>query len=105
MSGQRATRRPFRDAMVRLPLMVRCREIEDFILDYIDGTLPMGQRMAFELHLLVCRDCRKYIAAYRRSIALARAAAAEPEKPPVDIVPADLITAILAARDERPPRL
>ena len=88
-----------RGMMLRyMPGMITCREFEDFILAYLEGELTQRQRSIFELHLKVCRDCRDYLAAYRRTLELSkRAFDAESEELPED-VPEDLVKAVLDAR-------
>ena len=81
-----------------MPWMITCREFEDFILTYLEGDLPEKQRFVFELHLRVCRDCRDYLAAYRRTIEVSRRAFEDPDAPLPESVPEDLITAVLAAK-------
>ncbi len=84
----------------RMPLMITCREFESFILDYLEDELPSRQRRVFELHLKICRECRDYLAAYRRTVALGKAALAEdPSAAVPEDVPEDLIRAVLDARD------
>ncbi len=51
--------------MRTVPLMLTCQELEGFMVDYIDGTLPERQRSKFDLLLLLCRDCRRYVDAYK----------------------------------------
>lgn len=82
----------------RVPLMMTCAELEGFLVDYLDGTLPRPQRRTMALHLLLCRDCRAYLERYRRAIALGQAVFREPTDPVPDDVPEDLVRAILAAR-------
>lgn len=82
-----------------MPLMITCRQFEDFILAYLEGELPDRQRFVFELHLKVCRECRDYLAAYRRTIEISKRAFEEPDRPVPDDVPVDLVKAILAARN------
>lgn len=41
--------------------MLRCRELTELITDYLEGRLPMGQRIRFHLHLGMCRHCRAYL--------------------------------------------
>ena len=79
--------------------MITCAEFEDFILSYLDGELPQKQRSIFELHLRICRECRDYLAAYRRAMELGRAVFDGPDMPVPKDVPEDLIVAILAARN------
>lgn len=81
------------------PRMITCREFEGFILDYLDDALPVAQRRIFELHMKICRECRDYLAAYQRSIALGKAAFQDPDGPVPDDVPEDLVRAILEARE------
>ena len=81
-----------------MPWMITCREFEDFILAYLEGDLPEKQRFVFELHLKVCRDCRDYLAAYRRTIEVSKRAFESPDAPLPESVPEDLITAVLAAK-------
>lgn len=83
-----------------MPLMITCAEFESFILAYLEDELPGRQRRVFEFHMKICRECRDYLAAYRRTVALGKAALAEDGSAPVpDSVPEDLIKAVLDARD------
>ena len=96
--GERLTRR-VRGLMYRhVPMMISCREFEDFVISYMEGDLPRGKRTVFEFHLKVCRECREYLAAYKRTIEVSRRAFAEPDEAVPDDVPEDLVKAILAAR-------
>lgn len=81
-----------------MPLMITCQEFEDFILAYLEGELPDRQRFVFELHLKVCRECRDYLAAYRRTMDVSKRAFEHPEDAVPDEVPDDLVKAVLAAR-------
>lgn len=83
-----------------MPLMITCRQFEDFILAYLEEDLPERQRFVFDLHLKVCRECRDYLAAYRHTIEVSKRAFEEPEAPLPDEVPEDLVKAVLAARKE-----
>jgi anti-sigma factor RsiW len=77
---------------------VTCRELTDFILDYLSGELPAESRVAFERHLSRCTNCHRYLASYQASVALGKAAFEEPDAPVPPDVPEQLVTAILAAR-------
>lgn len=81
-----------------VPFMLTCAELEGFLVDYLDGTLPRSQRRIFALHLLLCRACRSYLDGYRRAITLGQAVFDEPTEAVPDDVPEDLVRAILAAR-------
>ena len=80
------------------PMMINCQEFEDFLLEYLEGSLPARQRKTFELHMKVCRECREYLVAYRRTIQIFKRAFADGDARLADDVPEDLIRAILDAR-------
>ncbi len=79
-------------------MMITCRELEEFVVDYLDGTLPWRPRLVFRTHLLFCRECRDYLARYERTVALGKAALRHPDEAPPADVPEDLVRAVLAAR-------
>lgn len=83
----------------RVHRMITCREFEDFVLSYLDGELPDRQRSVFEWHMRICRECRDYLAAYKRAEELGRAVLPSPNDPLPKDVPEDLINAILDARE------
>lgn len=82
-----------------VPMMINCREFEDFLVDYFEGTLPRRQRRVFELHLKICRECRDYLAAFRCTIEVSRCAFTDGGAPVPEEVPDDLVRAILDARN------
>lgn len=77
-----------------------CRELADFIADYLSGDLPVGVRTRFELHLRVCRNCRTYLSGYKATLELGRRAFADEDAELPADVPDDLVKAILAARSK-----
>ena len=82
-----------------------CRELADFIIDYVDGELEADVRSNFERHLTRCPNCVRYLAAYRTSIQMGRRALdadADADRSAAEAgAPEDLINAILAARPRR----
>ncbi len=92
--------RSMRGAMLRyMPLMITCRQFEDFVIDYIEGTLPDHQRRLFELHIKMCRECREYLAAYKRTLELVnRTGGADVQEDALPDLPEDLVEAVIAAR-------
>jgi anti-sigma factor RsiW len=83
--------------------IVTCRELADFILDYVDGELDDEVRRRFERHLGLCPNCVRYLDAYKKTIVMGRRAFEEvhgdPDRPAAEAgVPEDLIDAILRAR-------
>ncbi|AFJ01306.1 hypothetical protein Q7C_125 [Methylophaga frappieri] len=41
--------------------MFRCKDIAHHASDYLDQQLTWRQRLAFKLHLFICRNCRQYV--------------------------------------------
>ena len=80
---------------------ITCRELIDFIADYLDGTLPPRQRSEFERHLNVCPSCVAYLDSYRQTISLGKLALAPSDAPAGSLVPESLIRAVIAARVAR----
>ncbi len=63
--------------------MLTCRDLTEQCTDYLEGRLPFGQRLGFQLHLAMCRHCRAYLRQLRATIhALGRL--------PTEAMPAEL---------------
>jgi len=77
-----------------------CRDFIEFLMDYLSGELSADERAIFDAHLAECPWCVAYLKTYRETVALGKAALAEPEKGVPADVPEDLVRAILAARPE-----
>jgi len=73
-----------------------CREISDFLAEYLDGELAVPRRAVFEDHLGRCPVCVRYLEQYREVVRLGRACGEDHEAP--GDVPEELIRAILASR-------
>ena len=82
----------------RVHRMITCKEFEEFVLRYLDDELTVRERSVFEWHLRICRECRDYLAAYKRTIELGRAVLPSPDDPLPEDVPEDLIRTILDSR-------
>jgi len=78
-----------------------CRELIEFVMDYLDGALPSEEREAFDFHLGVCPDCVSYLESYRETSRLSAEAARDPDADLPEDVPEDLVRAILDARARR----
>jgi len=76
-----------------------CRELIEFLMAYLDHELPQAQRDAFEAHLVECADCVAYVEAYEETVRLGKSAFAATDGDAGNQAPAELIAAILAARD------
>jgi anti-sigma factor RsiW len=68
--------------------------INKFLMDYCAGTLPVTRKLEFDFHLSLCKDCRRYLDSYRKTIQLAKAAGSE-QAP----IPDELINAVLKTID------
>jgi anti-sigma factor RsiW len=80
-------------------LIVTCRDFADFLVDYIDDTLPADVRQRFELHLDECPDCVTYLRQYRDTIRLTAHAGEDA----AIAMPEELARAIvLASRTDQP---
>ena len=75
-----------------------CRELVDFLADYLDTTLAPDVRAAFETHIAGCAGCGAYLRSYAETIRLVKRACSAPADPVPREVPEDLVRAILAAR-------
>lgn len=81
-----------------LPMMINCREFEEFLIDYFEDSLPKRQRLVFDIHMKICRECREYLVAFKRSIDVSKRVFADLDEEVPDDVPEDLVRAIIEAR-------
>ena len=75
-----------------------CRELADFMMDYLSGELSSESRAQFDQHLSLCANCRKYLTSYEETVKLGRRAFADEDAALPSDVPEELVKAILAAR-------
>jgi anti-sigma factor RsiW len=61
--------------------MLTCKEIAELVTDYAEGNLSFMDRLRFQAHIGMCRNCRRYV---RQVKATARALGRlpPPELPP-----------------------
>ena len=78
--------------------MITCKELIEFLYDYVAEDLPDDRRADFEEHLAVCPSCVNYIQSYKSVIRLGKIAMTTPDAEAPADVPEDLIRAILRAR-------
>ena len=88
-------------AFHKLAYEISCRELTEFLDDYIDGSLSPERRAVFERHLAICAECTAYLASYRETIALGKAAFRDANEPALKTAPENLVRAILAARKKQ----
>lgn len=78
--------------------MITCRELIDFLDDYVADEMDAPRRRTADEHLAVCPDCIRYVDSYRQTIAAGRAAFGDPAAPAPANVPPELVKAVLASR-------
>jgi anti-sigma factor RsiW len=49
---------------------VTCVQLVELVTAYLDGTLPSGDRLRFEQHLVICEGCAAYLDQMRETIRL-----------------------------------
>jgi anti-sigma factor RsiW len=79
-----------------------CRELTAFLADYFDGELGAEERSLFEEHLAGCPECLAYLRSYAETMRLTKDAYADDPVPAA--IPEPLVQAILAAREQAPPK-
>jgi anti-sigma factor RsiW len=47
---------------------ITCQELTEVITDYLEGTMPLEDRAAFEAHLAICPGCVHYLEQMRQTI-------------------------------------
>jgi anti-sigma factor RsiW len=72
-----------------------CREVSEFLMEYVGDSLPEDIHSHFESHVDACDNCRTFLLQYRETIAAGRLACCD-DAAPVDC-PEDLVRAVMAA--------
>ncbi len=78
--------------------MLTCREVEGFLIAYLDGDLPLTHRMAFQVHVLFCSECKAYIRKYKTAMTLGKTVFQDADGDAAEEIPDDMVKGILAAR-------
>jgi Putative zinc-finger len=63
--------------------MLRCRDVVDLILVYLEDALDPTERQAFEAHIADCMNCWQFLKSYRETVALGQQLREE-------VIPADV---------------
>ncbi len=74
-----------------------CRELTDFLMDYLDNALSPDARDVFERHLGECPACRSYLRSYETTIRLEKGSYCDHDDAE-HAAPAELVKAILESR-------
>ncbi|NBC18582.1 MAG: hypothetical protein GVY18_14865 [Bacteroidetes bacterium] len=76
---------------IRRLFMLSCEDVNDFIVEYLDGTLDDRTRRRFEKHIANCPACSTYLDQYRETVTLVKEEAdADVPEPPEELVDATL---------------
>ena len=78
-----------------------CRQMTEFLADYLARELAPGQRAIFERHLAACPECVAYLRSYAETVRVVKDAH-DADPIPAD-VPDELVRAIVEARKRRRP--
>ncbi len=81
--------------------MLTCKEFDHFMIDYLEGGLPVWKKYMCWLHVKMCRECADFIRQYRRVIVLGQNAFDSPDSAVPDSVPEELVQAALAHRNAK----
>ena len=77
---------------------MKCRELAEFLFDYVSGDLPVERRERFEFHLTKCGNCHEYLVQYQMTIKAGKIACGELSDELPKNMPEELVKAVLAAR-------
>ena len=75
-----------------------CRELTEFLMDYLEGELPEAQRATFAQHVELCPPCLTYLKTYQEAVDLGRSVCSDASDALPADVPEELVRAILATR-------
>ena len=77
---------------------MKCRELAEFLFDYVSGDLDAEQRTHFEFHLNKCGNCHEYLVQYQMTIQAGKIACGDASDELPKNIPEDLVKAVLASR-------
>jgi len=80
------------------PARLTCRDLVEFMMDYLSNELPDDTRTIFERHLTACPHCVRYLKTYQPTLTLCREAFDVPDAEVPAEIPEALVQAILAAQ-------
>lgn len=81
--------------------MLTCKEVEDFLIDYVDGEMNFVTRLQFRMHIGMCRDCNRYLKAYINAIHMEKQIFEHPDDEAIGNVPDEILNAILSASSNK----
>ena len=66
---------------LRRKMMLTCKDVNLFLVEYIEGTMDPKMRSRFEKHVDRCPQCKTYLQQYSETIAQTRDAGDVPAAP------------------------
>ena len=75
--------------------MISCDDLEELVADHLEGRLPGRERREVDAHLAECGACRELVAAYSRTVWIAKITIRGSNQPAP--VPETLVQSILEA--------
>jgi anti-sigma factor RsiW len=45
-----------------------CKELVELVTEYLENSLPLGEKAQFEAHLALCPGCRTHLEQMRRTV-------------------------------------
>ena len=75
--------------------MITCADLEELVADDLEGRLPERERRELERHLAECGACQEFVAAYSRTVWIARTTISGSSRPAP--APETLVQSILGA--------
>jgi anti-sigma factor RsiW len=52
--------------------MLTCKEITELVTEYAEGNLSFMDRLRFQMHIGMCRNCRRYVRQVKATAAALR---------------------------------
>ena len=50
--------------------MLSCEQVNQFIIDYLEGKLPPKTRSKFDAHISMCKNCGAYFEQYNQTVTM-----------------------------------
>jgi len=47
---------------------LNCKELVELVSEYLENSVPLGEKAQFEAHLAVCPGCRTYLEQMRQTV-------------------------------------
>ena len=61
-----------------------CQELSEIVTDYLEGAMPLRDRVRFDLHVAVCPECRRYLEQMKTTIEASGHIPPEPIPPEIE---------------------